>query len=72
MTDHDYNRRPHWTKTAIDCYMRGCVCQDCPIYEQVFKYIPMECQMKSAVIASVRKLGILDSMKKGINEVIKE
>lgn len=61
-----------WTKSAIECYARGCVCQGCPIYESFFQDKPRGCQMKFAVIASVRKFGILDSMKKENKEIIEE
>ena len=46
-----------WTESAIDCYKRGCVCEGCPIYEQYFKGSKRRCQMKAAVIESVRLFG---------------
>lgn len=54
MKSYDYDIR-RWTRGAIDCYMRGCICQDCPIYELIFRHYPRGCQMKYAVIATVRK-----------------
>lgn len=75
-----------WTRDAIDCYMRGCICSGhtsngvdgqlsktftpCPIYEQIFSHYPRGCRMKYAVIATVRKFGILDSMKR--NDILKD
>lgn len=46
-----------WTSTAIDCYKRGCVCKGCPIYEQFFQNTHEKCQMKRAVLESVRLFG---------------
>lgn len=69
----DYNVL-RWTKSAKDCYMRGCICSGvgvvgrlsapCPIYETYFKGSRQKCQMKSVVLATVRKLGITEDMKK--------
>lgn len=66
MKPYNYDIR-RWTKGAIECYMRGCVCEGCPVYEQIFKYYPRGCQMKAAVIATVRKFGITDSMTRKRN-----
>lgn len=41
MRNCNYDIR-RWTKSAIDCYMRGCVCQGCPIYELVFAQNPVK------------------------------
>jgi len=46
-----------WTKTAIDCYQRGCVCENC-YYCGFFKDSPQRCQMKATVLELVRVLGI--------------
>lgn len=46
-----------WTQSAIDCYQRGCICEGCPIYELIFKNRGYKCQMKAAVIESVRIFG---------------
>ena len=46
-----------WTKTAIDCYQRGCVCESC-YYNDFFKDSPQRCQMKATVLELVRVLGI--------------
>lgn len=42
-----------WTPSAKDCYFRGCVCSDCPIFE----IIGNQCRMKRTVLMLVRKLG---------------
>ena len=42
-----------WTDDAINCYYRGCVCSDCPMYEM----IGSQCQMKRSVLGLVRKFG---------------
>lgn len=46
-----------WTATAIDCYNRGCICEGCPIYEEIFKGTGNKCRMKQTVIESVRLFG---------------
>jgi len=46
-----------WTDTAIDCYNRGCVCEGCRIYEEYFRGTKQKCQMKRAVLESVRLFG---------------
>ena len=71
MKSYDYDIR-RWTRGAIDCYMRGCICQDCPIYELIFRHYPRGRQMKYAVIATVRKFGILGSMERKTGEITKE
>lgn len=45
-----------WTKAAIDCYERGCVCTDC-YYKDFFNGSPQRCQMKATVLELVRVLG---------------
>ena len=42
-----------WIQSARDCYFRGCVCSDCPIFE----IIGNQCRMKRTVLMLVRKLG---------------
>jgi len=45
-----------WTKAAIDCYQRGCVCSNC-YYSGFFNGSPQKCQMKATVLELVRVLG---------------
>ncbi len=46
-----YNNLEHWTESAIDCYLRGCVCEGCDIPR------PENCRMKDSVLALVRQYG---------------
>jgi len=46
-----------WTKAAVDCYQRGCVCESC-FYSEFFNDSPQRCQMKATVLELVRVLGI--------------
>ena len=46
-----------WTKAAVDCYQRGCVCTNC-YYSEFFKGSPQKCQMKATVLELVRVLGL--------------
>ena len=46
-----------WTKAAIDCYQKGCVCSNC-YYKDFFNGSPQKCQMKATVLELVRVLGI--------------
>ena len=59
-----------WTQTAKECYMRGCICKGCPVYEIIFKDQYIKCKMKTAVIEMVRKLGITEDMKR--NDIIED
>lgn len=45
-----------WTKAAIDCYQRGCVCEGC-YYKEFFSDSPQRCLMKNTVLELVRVLG---------------
>jgi len=45
-----------WTKTAIECYKRGCVCSGC-FYANFFKGSLQRCQMKATILELVRVLG---------------
>lgn len=57
-----YNNMPsyiRWSRTAIDCYSRGCICQGCPIPE----IMETPCRMKDAVRELVRTLGKPDINK---------
>jgi len=45
----------YWTKTAIECYQRGCACKEC----QYAKYFHgrYTCKMKKTVLESVKLFG---------------
>lgn len=49
---HYGDGRVYWTESAIDCYKRHCVCQDCPIARP-----SAGCCMKSSVLALIREFG---------------
>ena len=54
-----WNNEPqyyHWTTSAIQCYMRGCVCDGC-FYSDFFNGSSQKCQMKASVLELVRVLG---------------
>ncbi len=53
-----------WTKSAMECYLRGCICEGCPIYENYCKLGGWTCQMKAAVLATVQKFGIPQNLIK--------
>lgn len=57
-----------WTKSAMDCYIRGCVCEGCPINENYCKTDGWICKMKTAVLATVQKFGIPENLVKSDNE----
>lgn len=57
----------HWTKTTAECYLRGCICKGCPIYELYFKE-KNNCQMKYSVIEAVRKFGVPETLIKSDKE----
>lgn len=65
-----------WTRTAQECYERGCVCEGCLVYEQIGK----DCRMKAAVLELVRKFGkppkknknMFSEYEKNVLEVIKD
>ena len=46
-----------WNETAKDCYMSGCDCANCFIYETFFKGTDEFCQMKYYVDKLLKKLG---------------
>lgn len=85
MERYDYSIR-RWTTLAKECYMRGCICSGevfngvdgqlpktftpCPIYKLYFKNQKQKCKMKLAVIATVRKLGIPQDIKR--NDILKD
>lgn len=60
----------HWTQTAKECYLRGCKCVGCPIYEAVFRHNRLRCKMKLVVIELVRKWGITNDLRK--NDLLEE
>lgn len=45
-----------WTRSAIECYLRGCNCEGC-IYKKFFDNSTFKCQMKAAVIQLVTQFG---------------
>lgn len=51
-----------WTKTTIQCYERGCVCEGC-FFEHFFSSVNQRCHVKEYVIESVRRLGKPESAK---------
>ena len=45
---------PFWTEGALECYVRGCVCnEECGN----FKVLGRRCNMKACVLESVKTLG---------------
>ena len=48
----------------MECYLRGCICEGCPIYENYCKLGGWTCQMKAAVLATVQKFGIPQNLIK--------
>ena len=62
----DYKR---WTRSAVECYDRGCICFATPVHGGVdahlkgvqpcpiFKNYRFRCQMKQSVLYLCRKLG---------------
>ncbi len=49
-----FTRPRTWTKATKMCYMRGCVCRGCEFSELQFEG---KCQVKAAVLESVRLFG---------------
>lgn len=67
MTFHKYKigkcvQQNRWSQTALDCYLRGCVCEGCLLSEIIES---SKCHMKAAVIELVRIYG-----KPEYNEVV--
>lgn len=60
-----------WTPSAIYCFERGGVCKGC-YYENYFsqdRYTYQECEMKKAVIALVKNIGLPKGIKtKGVRQ----
>ena len=46
-----------WTPTAVDCYLLGCTCSKCFLYQIYFLDSGIKCRMKDVVIELVRKFG---------------
>lgn len=65
MLNNNYVKQ--WTKTAIECYQRGCVCKGCPMSN-----LETPCRMKGSVIELVRKFGAPQDKVKKIDERILE
>lgn len=63
----DINIR-RWTRSAMECYIRGCNCNGCPINELYCKLNGWTCEMKAAVLATVQKLGITEDLVKTDSE----
>lgn len=61
------NHVKQWTKAAIDCYNRGCVCRGCPMSK-----LETGCRMKGSVIELVRKFGTPQDKFKKVHERILE
>lgn len=60
-----------WTNTAIECYLRGCVCNGCLLNDLIFKDSLNNCHMKATVLELVRVLGrpaIVDNHKRNFLE----
>lgn len=63
-----------WSKSAIECYQRGCICYECPT-QALFAE---KCKMKEAVLSLVRQFGeppkniegVLPDLTEGQIEVI--
>lgn len=47
----------NWTPQAIECYLLGCNCKNCIIY-QAHLITSGTCRMKFNVIENVKKIGI--------------
>jgi hypothetical protein len=58
--------RKRWTKSAIDCYNRGCKCSEC----EYSKILTSPCQMKKTVIELVRVLG-KPNIKRTVEDITK-
>ncbi len=58
-----------WTKTAIECFKRGCICEGC-YYNTFFSDKTQHCHMKEAVIETVKVLGSPPNIKE--KTIVKE
>ena len=57
-----------WTKSAIDCYNRGCVCKGC----EYQKILSCHCRMKLTVLELVRLLGKPENIKHTAEDITKK
>ena len=49
-----YIELPFWTEQAVECYERGCICnEEC----SCFRILGRKCNMKACVLESVKTLG---------------
>ena len=70
MVEEEYNdlgkivRVGFWTEGAVDCYNRGCTCNENCLN---FRIMGRKCNMKACVLESVRTLGL--PTRKGVNLV---
>lgn len=53
-----YGTVRRWSKSAIDCYQRNCVCKGCFYYETYFRTNGLKCNMKASVLELIRIFGI--------------
>lgn len=54
-----------WTEVSVACYMRACMCEDCPTRRFFIQHHCVNiCKMKEAVIALVRQHGKPDNLKR--------
>ena len=53
----------HWTLSAIQCYLRGCVCDGC-FYQDFFTDKNQRCQMKNAILNLIRNKGLPTYLKR--------
>lgn len=54
-TEREWRR---WTRGAVECYNRSCICEGCPVKD----ILSSECRMKYAVISLVRTNGLPPSI----------
>ena len=43
----------YWTKIAIECFERNCICEDC-----YYSNLEEKCKLKNSVLALVRAYGV--------------
>ena len=63
-----YHKPYKWTNVALMCYERKCVCTGCE-YEH-FSSEGIKCQVKAAVLESVKVLGLPNKRHDDIFEVV--
>lgn len=52
-----YGTIRNWSRSALDCYKRGCKCSGCFYYETYFKTNGLKCNMKASVLELIRRYG---------------